>query len=195
MRSFCASTGTLPRVALKVNLFEPSAIRHRVMFQFVWILSNDQAGSFNTVEGFWKNYVHLKRPSKIVNNVNVYLFRDAQGHVPMWEASRWQLLRSFHYCLIDVKHIAYQINTSTFPSTVMNPSVTSRGFGNHPHRCVPFLSPVLWSLLNVWNSCTQRYPNGGCWILRIRKKAGNSNTNVLGKMWQVKIAFGIKVVD
>ena len=46
-----------------------------------------QAGSFNTVEGFWKNYVHLKRPSKIVNNVNVYLFRDAQEHVPMWEAS------------------------------------------------------------------------------------------------------------
>ncbi|CAM9408871.1 unnamed protein product [Ascophyllum nodosum] len=73
-----------------------------------------KAGSFNTVEGFWKNYVHLKRPSKIVNNVNVYLFRDAQEHVPMWE----------------------------------------------------------------------RYPNGGCWILRIRKKAGHSNTSVLGKMWQ-----------
>ena len=44
-----------------------------------------QAGSFSTVEGFWKNYVHLKRPSSIGNNVNVYLFRDAQGHVPMWE--------------------------------------------------------------------------------------------------------------
>ncbi|CAN0419989.1 unnamed protein product, partial [Hapterophycus canaliculatus] len=44
-----------------------------------------QAGSFNTLEGFWKNYVHLKRPSKISTNVNVYLFRDEQGHVPMWE--------------------------------------------------------------------------------------------------------------
>lgn len=31
----------------------------------------------------------------------------------------------------------------------------------------------------------QRYPNGGCWILRIRKKAGQTNTSVLGKMWQV----------
>lgn len=46
---------------------------------------NDQAGSFSTVEGFWKNYVHLKRPSNISTNVNVYLFRDADGHVPMWE--------------------------------------------------------------------------------------------------------------
>lgn len=33
--------------------------------------------------------------------------------------------------------------------------------------------------------CQQRYPNGGCWILRIRKKAGQTNTSVLGKMWQV----------
>ncbi|CAN0159607.1 unnamed protein product [Scytosiphon promiscuus] len=73
-----------------------------------------KAGSFNTLEGFWKNYVHLKRPSKIATNVNVYLFRDEQGHTPMWE----------------------------------------------------------------------RYPNGGCWILRIRKKAGQTNTSVLGKMWQ-----------
>eukprot|EP00752_Nemacystus_decipiens_P003768 g3469.t1 len=73
-----------------------------------------KAGSFKTVEGFWKNYVHLKRPSNISTNVNVYLFRDERGHVPMWE----------------------------------------------------------------------RYPSGGCWILRIRKKAGQTNTSVLGKMWQ-----------
>lgn len=46
-----------------------------------------QAGSFNTLEGFWKNYVHLKRPSSISTNVNVYLFRDEKGHVPMWEVS------------------------------------------------------------------------------------------------------------
>ncbi|CAM9909680.1 unnamed protein product [Ectocarpus sp. 8 AP-2014] len=73
-----------------------------------------KAGSFNTLEGFWRNYVHLKRPSNISINVNVYLFRDERGHVPMWE----------------------------------------------------------------------RYPNGGCWILRIRKKSGQTNTSVLGKMWQ-----------
>lgn len=46
-----------------------------------------KAGTFKTVEAFWKNYVHLKRPSNINTNVNVYLFRDGQGHVPMWEAS------------------------------------------------------------------------------------------------------------
>lgn len=51
-----------------------------------------QAGSFSTVEGFWKNYVHLKRPSSIGNNVNVYLFRDALGHVPMWEVCSHVLL-------------------------------------------------------------------------------------------------------
>lgn len=50
-----------------------------------------QAGSFNTVEGFWKNYVHLKRPSSISTNVNVYLFRDEKGHVPMWEVSSRKL--------------------------------------------------------------------------------------------------------
>lgn len=54
----------------------------------------NQVGSFNTVEGFWKNYVHLKRPSKIGTNVNVYLFRDGQGHVPMWEAST--------FCIFDI---------------------------------------------------------------------------------------------
>lgn len=47
-----------------------------------------QAGSFNTLEGFWKNYVHLKRPSAISTNVNVYLFRDEQDHKPMWEVRR-----------------------------------------------------------------------------------------------------------
>lgn len=50
-----------------------------------------QAGSFNTLEGFWKNYVHLKRPSSISTNVNVYLFRDEKGHVPMWEVRHAKL--------------------------------------------------------------------------------------------------------
>lgn len=40
----------------------------------------------------------------------------------------------------------------------------------------------------VWQPDVQRYPNGGCWILRIRKKAGQTNTSVLGKMWQVRAA-------
>lgn len=43
---------------------------------------------------------------------------------------------------------------------------------------------VLCCVLSGWND-EQRYPNGGCWILRIRKKAGQTNTSVLGKMWQV----------
>ncbi|CAM9295956.1 unnamed protein product, partial [Discosporangium mesarthrocarpum] len=73
-----------------------------------------KVGSFNTVEGFWKTYVHMKRPSAMETNVNVYLFREGERHAPMWES----------------------------------------------------------------------YPNGGCWILRIRKRAGQSNTSVLGKMWQ-----------
>lgn len=56
-----------------------------------------------------------------------------------------------------------------------------------------FLSHTLLVLCNfLYISCAyfmlmigQRYPNGGCWILRIRKKAGQTNTSVLGKMWQV----------
>jgi translation initiation factor 4E len=40
--------------------------------------------SFDTVESFWKLYCHLKRPSTLDVNVNLYLFRD--GGIPMWEA-------------------------------------------------------------------------------------------------------------
>lgn len=43
-------------------------------------------GSFSTVEGFWKLYCHLKRPSTLDLNINLYLFRDGPQHVPMWEA-------------------------------------------------------------------------------------------------------------
>ena len=48
------------------------------------------------------------------------------------------------------------------------------------------LIPVSCPSPGEFNSAAQRYPNGGCWILRIRKKAGHSNTSVLGKMWQVR---------
>ena len=41
---------------------------------------------FDTVEGFWKIYCYLKRPSALDLNVNLYLFRDGPSIVPMWEA-------------------------------------------------------------------------------------------------------------
>eukprot|EP01038_Epipyxis_sp_PR26KG_P015142 gene15142-20394_t len=43
-------------------------------------------GSFDTVEGFWKLYCYLKRPSVLDSNINLYLFRDGPGLMPMWEA-------------------------------------------------------------------------------------------------------------
>lgn len=64
-------------------------------------------GSFNTLEGFWRYYVHLKRPSTLQRDVNLYIFR--KGCAPMWE----------------------------------------------------------------------EFPDGGCWILKVRKQSG-----VLSKMWQ-----------
>mmetsp|Transcript_24001 Transcript_24001/g.39990 ORF Transcript_24001/g.39990 Transcript_24001/m.39990 type:complete len:216 (+) Transcript_24001:45-692(+) len=45
-----------------------------------------KVASFDTVEGFWKIYCHLKRPSTLENNVNLHLFRDAPNNCPMWEA-------------------------------------------------------------------------------------------------------------
>lgn len=69
-------------------------------------------GSFDTVESFWKMYVHMKRPSSLDLDVNLYLFRDG-SYTPMWEC----------------------------------------------------------------------FPNGGCWILKIRKKR-DSGASVLGKIWQ-----------
>lgn len=70
-------------------------------------------GSFDTVESFWKVYVHMKRPSTLEVDVNLYLFRDGPNTAPMWEC----------------------------------------------------------------------FPNGGCWILKIRKKR-DSGASVLGKIWQ-----------
>lgn len=42
-------------------------------------------GSFDTIEQFWKLYCHIKRPSLLDLNVNLYLFRDG-NHAPLWEA-------------------------------------------------------------------------------------------------------------
>jgi translation initiation factor 4E len=42
--------------------------------------------SFDTVEGLWKIYCHMKRPSALDLNANLYLFRDGANNMPMWEA-------------------------------------------------------------------------------------------------------------
>ena len=39
-------------------------------------------GSFNTVEDFWRFYIHIKRPSELEIGYNLYLFRDQ--HKPLW---------------------------------------------------------------------------------------------------------------
>jgi translation initiation factor 4E len=43
-------------------------------------------GTFDSVEGFWKLYCYLKRPSVLEINVNLYLFREGPNIIPMWEA-------------------------------------------------------------------------------------------------------------
>mmetsp|Transcript_2400 Transcript_2400/g.3384 ORF Transcript_2400/g.3384 Transcript_2400/m.3384 type:complete len:264 (-) Transcript_2400:556-1347(-) len=43
-------------------------------------------GAFHTIEGFWRYYVHLKRPSALEVNTNLYLFRHGENMVPMWES-------------------------------------------------------------------------------------------------------------
>ena len=43
-------------------------------------------GTFESIEGCWKLYCHLKRPSSLEVNVNLYLFRDGPNILPMWEA-------------------------------------------------------------------------------------------------------------
>ncbi|KAG7389450.1 hypothetical protein PHYPSEUDO_010335 [Phytophthora pseudosyringae] len=56
--------------------------------------------TFSTVEDFWRSrgsddsvwvnddshYIHVKRPSQLSRDVNLYLFRDQQNCAPMWEA-------------------------------------------------------------------------------------------------------------
>ncbi|EGZ25499.1 hypothetical protein PHYSODRAFT_486498, partial [Phytophthora sojae] len=42
--------------------------------------------TFNTVEDFWRHYIHVKRPSQLNRDVNLYLFRDQPNCAPMWEA-------------------------------------------------------------------------------------------------------------
>ncbi|CAN0273203.1 unnamed protein product, partial [Phaeothamnion confervicola] len=55
------------------------------MDEYVSTLS--KVATFSTVEGFWRTYIHLKRPSSgMENNLNLYLFRDGPGHVPAWES-------------------------------------------------------------------------------------------------------------
>ncbi|CAK0897735.1 unnamed protein product, partial [Prorocentrum cordatum] len=42
-----------------------------------------QLGSFNTIQGFYRHYSHLHRPSEFPRDHNLYLFR--KGYKPMWE--------------------------------------------------------------------------------------------------------------
>ncbi|DAZ96215.1 TPA: hypothetical protein N0F65_012577 [Lagenidium giganteum] len=42
--------------------------------------------TFSTVEDFWRHYIHVKRPSQLSRDVNLYLFRDRPNCAPMWEA-------------------------------------------------------------------------------------------------------------
>eukprot|EP00930_Biecheleria_cincta_P024908 TRINITY_DN17783_c0_g1_i1.p1 TRINITY_DN17783_c0_g1~~TRINITY_DN17783_c0_g1_i1.p1 ORF type:complete len:426 (-),score=61.67 TRINITY_DN17783_c0_g1_i1:48-1289(-) len=68
-----------------------------------------QLGSFNTIEGFYRHYTHLLRPSDLPRDHNVLLFR--KGYRPMWE----------------------------------------------------------------------EFPEGGCWIIRIKRKASQ---NYVNRMWE-----------
>ncbi|KAG9406760.1 hypothetical protein AC1031_003083 [Aphanomyces cochlioides] len=42
--------------------------------------------NFATVEDFWRHYIHVKRPSQLPKDTNLYLFRDQPNCAPMWEA-------------------------------------------------------------------------------------------------------------
>mmetsp|Transcript_26405 Transcript_26405/g.69777 ORF Transcript_26405/g.69777 Transcript_26405/m.69777 type:complete len:363 (+) Transcript_26405:68-1156(+) len=42
-----------------------------------------QLGSFNTIEGFYRHYTYLLRPSELPRDHNVLMFR--KGYKPMWE--------------------------------------------------------------------------------------------------------------
>lgn len=42
--------------------------------------------TFDTVESFWRCYVHMKRPSTLENNLNVFVFRDGPVDSPSWES-------------------------------------------------------------------------------------------------------------
>jgi translation initiation factor 4E len=50
---------------------------------FNWVESLRKLGTFNTVEDFWRYYTWLKRPTEIINNSNIYMFKDEIE--PMWE--------------------------------------------------------------------------------------------------------------
>jgi len=40
---------------------------------------------FDTVESFWKNYLHLKRPSVLEVGIQLSVMREGYNNVPMWE--------------------------------------------------------------------------------------------------------------
>jgi translation initiation factor 4E len=51
-----------------------------------YLNSLQKIGAFDTVESFWKLYLHLKRPSVLDVGVQLSLMRDNVNHnIPMWE--------------------------------------------------------------------------------------------------------------
>mmetsp|Transcript_16213 Transcript_16213/g.32347 ORF Transcript_16213/g.32347 Transcript_16213/m.32347 type:complete len:235 (-) Transcript_16213:18-722(-) len=42
-------------------------------------------GTFSTVEGFWRQYLYLQRPSALPRDTNIFCFRAGDGMLPMWE--------------------------------------------------------------------------------------------------------------
>ena len=48
-----------------------------------WEESLKKIGSFNTAQGFWRLYTHIKRPSQLEKDENIYCFRGLNK--PMWE--------------------------------------------------------------------------------------------------------------
>eukprot|EP01029_Cantina_marsupialis_P019839 TRINITY_DN4616_c0_g1_i1.p1 TRINITY_DN4616_c0_g1~~TRINITY_DN4616_c0_g1_i1.p1 ORF type:complete len:210 (+),score=48.03 TRINITY_DN4616_c0_g1_i1:34-663(+) len=58
--------------------------RKKDMTKEDWEKNLVKLGTFYTIEGFWRFYVHLKRPKCMAKDTNVYLFRE--GYTPMWES-------------------------------------------------------------------------------------------------------------
>jgi len=60
-------------------------------------------GTFNSIESFWRHYVHLKRPSQLRDNFNIAVFRA--NLVPAWESfptgGAWIIKVSRHELFLD----------------------------------------------------------------------------------------------
>jgi len=68
-----------------------------------WLKNLRKLGTFNSIESFWRHYVHLKRPSQLRDNFNVAVFRA--NLVPAWESfptgGAWIIKISRHELFLD----------------------------------------------------------------------------------------------